>query len=274
LYKRVLAAVNEFTNSEVAATYAVTFTRVCGGKLTLYYADEGKGKEAASHAEAALERLFKHSVDEGIDIERVVEKGAPLDKIPQRVAADGIDIVFIASRREDVSKRFFIKTLPRELMLALPCSVALARVVKFVKPAPRHILAPVRGFLSDLDKRAFFLAALARGYGSKLTLFYMQKQLMSFFHGETHLGPAQREERLPKDIRQYITAVEALGVTPLVRTAHDAGPWSVVTESALHRNDLIVMGASQRGLLRTLISGNPVEEALRETICNMLIFKP
>ncbi len=274
MYNNVLAAVNEFTNSEVAAAFAVTFSRVCGARLVLYYADEGKGTDAASHAEAALERLFAHAVDEGIDVERVVEKGSPFDKIPQQVSANGIDILFMATRHEDASRRLFVKTLPRELMLSLPCSVALARIVKFGIPAPRHILAPVRGFLSDVDKRAFFLAALARGYGSKLTLFNMQKPLLSFFHGEINLAPAQREKRLPQDVRAYITAVEAQGVRPLVRTAHGAGRWSIVTESALHRNDLIVMGASQRGLLGEIASGSPVEQTLRDTICNMIVFRP
>jgi len=274
LYKRVLAAVNEFSNSEVAATYAITFAGVCGARLTLYHADDGKGREAMSHAEASLERLFRLASEAGLDVERVVEEGSPLEKIPRRVAADGTDIVFIACRREDVSRPFFVKTLPRELMLALPCSVALARVVKFGKPSPRHILAPIRGYLSDLDKRAFFVAALARGYGSDLTLFHMQKPLASFLHGETHLAPAQREKRLPEDVRGYVAAVEAQGVTPLIRTARISGPLPVVTESALHRSDLVVMGASQRGLLKALVSESPVEQALKDTVCNLLVFKP
>ena len=274
MYNNVLAAINEFTNSEVAAAFAVTFSRVCGARLILYYADEGKGKDAASHAEAALERLFAHAVYEGVEVERIVEKGSPFDKIPRQVSANSIDIMFMATRHEDASRRFFTRTLPRELMLSLPCSVVLARIVKFGMPAPRHILAPIRGFLSDVDKRAFFLAALTRGFGSKLTLFHMQEPLISFFHGEISLAPAQREERLPQDVRAYIRAVEAQGVTPFVRTAHGAGRWSVVTESALHRNDLIIMGASQRGLLREIVSGNPVEQTLRDTICNMFVFRP
>jgi len=45
-------------------------------------------------------------------------------------------------------------------------------------------------------------------------------------------------------------------------------------EAALHRSDLIVMGASERSLVQSLIWGNPVEKVLRETPCNLIIFLP
>jgi nucleotide-binding universal stress UspA family protein len=35
-----------------------------------------------------------------------------------------------------------------------------------------------------------------------------------------------------------------------------------------------VMGASERGLVRSMIGGNPVEAVLRETPCNLMILKP
>jgi nucleotide-binding universal stress UspA family protein len=42
-------------------------------------------------------------------------------------------------------------------------------------------------------------------------------------------------------------------------------------EAALQHNDLIIMGASQRSLLESTLGGNPVEEVLRETPCNLII---
>jgi hypothetical protein len=34
------------------------------------------------------------------------------------------------------------------------------------------------------------------------------------------------------------------------------------------------MGASERSLLRSIISDNPVENVLRETPCNLIILRP
>jgi nucleotide-binding universal stress UspA family protein len=34
------------------------------------------------------------------------------------------------------------------------------------------------------------------------------------------------------------------------------------------------MGASERSLLKSIIRGNPVEEVLRETPCNLIILRP
>jgi len=42
----------------------------------------------------------------------------------------------------------------------------------------------------------------------------------------------------------------------------------------IRRSDLIVMGASERGLLKSILCGNPVEEVMREAPCNLLVFRP
>jgi nucleotide-binding universal stress UspA family protein len=48
----------------------------------------------------------------------------------------------------------------------------------------------------------------------------------------------------------------------------------ITIEAAHKRNDLIVMGASERGLVQSIASGNPVEMVLRETPCNLIILSP
>ncbi|HWR58292.1 MAG TPA: universal stress protein, partial [Thermodesulfovibrionales bacterium] len=82
MYRKVLAAVNEFTNSEVAAHYAIGLAQSCKAKLILVFiAREGIDKDTFRQAESALERLFIEAEGRGIDVESITEKGEPFKKI-------------------------------------------------------------------------------------------------------------------------------------------------------------------------------------------------
>jgi nucleotide-binding universal stress UspA family protein len=49
---------------------------------------------------------------------------------------------------------------------------------------------------------------------------------------------------------------------------------AITIEAAHRRNDLIVMGSSERSLVSSIVSENPVERVLRETLCNLIVFRP
>ncbi|MEW6214890.1 MAG: universal stress protein [Nitrospirota bacterium] len=275
MYKKILAAVNEFTNSEIAARYAIALAKSCQARLSLVFiAEEGINKDIFKHAESALERLFIEAEEDGIDVESITEKGNPLQKIHDIVRKDSIDIVFVATRREDVTKRFFVKTHAREFMIKLPCSVTMVRVVRMGKVHPKNILVPLRGYMTNLEERAYFVAKLAQGFDSAVTLFHSSMPITSFFHGEIHLKPAQREKHIPKDVEEFKEYLDRYEITHEKRTGYGAISRAITIEAAHKRNDLIVMGASERSLLRSIISGNPVEDVLRETPCNLIILRP
>lgn len=275
MYKRILSAVNEFTNSEVAARYALALAAACGAELLLAYsAEELATDEAIGRAERALERLFRAARDRGIAVESITEQGDPLRKIPATARRYGADIAFIATRHEDVRQRFFSRTRAQQLMARLPCSAALVRSVRMGRVHPRTVLAPLKGSIPHLEERAYFTAKLARGLEAPVTIFHLPAPLTDFFHGEFLQTAAEREQRLPKEVSRFIERVSHYGAPPERRTGRGGIARSITTEAALRRNDLIIMGASERGLLRSLLGGNPVEQVLRETPCNLIIFRP
>jgi nucleotide-binding universal stress UspA family protein len=275
MYKKILVAVNEFINSELAAHYAITLSKSCQAKLFLVFiAQEGIDKNTFKQAESALERLFIEANGRGIEVESITEKGDPLQKIHDLVRNDHIDIVFTSTRREDVTKRFFVKTLTRELMLKLPCSVAMVRVVRMGKMHPKDILVPLRGQMTHLEERACFVAKLAQGFGSSVTLFHSARPITSFFHGEVHLKPSLREKHIPKDVELFIECLNRYTISHEKRIEYGGISRAITIEAAYRRNDLIIMGASERSLLRSIIRGNPVEEVLRETPCDLIILRP
>jgi len=275
MYKRILVAVNEFTNSEIAARYAIALATSCKARLTFaFVAGDQTDKNALRQAEAALERLFIEAGDRGVEAESIIEQGEPLKKIMGLVREKDIDIVFNATRREDKERRFFEHSLSRDLMVKLPCSVAMVRVVRMSRGYPKNILVPLRSRMSGIEERAFFTAKLAEAIGSKITLFHTTNKIPDFFYVEKHLKPVQREKYLPEDMQRFTEWLDRHGVHHEKSTGYGAISRAITIEAAHKRNDLIVMGASERTLLRSIVSGNPVEDVLRETPCNLIILRP
>jgi len=275
MYKRILAAVNELTNYEIAARYAMALAKSCRAELSfVFVAEEDRDKEVFRHAEAALERLFIEAEKQDIEIESITEWGDPFRKIREVINQKKIDLVFTATRREDIQKRYFLKTLAREFMMKLPCSVAMVRVVRMGRVVPKNILVPVRGYMTHIEDRSCFVAKLAEAFGSTVTLFHLSEPLTSYFHGEIHLPSSQREERIPKDIEKFTECLRRYEIYYEKRTRYGDIAREITIEAAHKRNDLIVMGASERSLLRSIASGNPVETVLRETPCNLIILRP
>jgi nucleotide-binding universal stress UspA family protein len=275
MYKRILAAVNEFTNSEIAARYAIALAKSCKATLSLVFVAEDKlDKEVFRQAESALERLFIEAEGDNVEVESIIENGNPLKKISDIVNQNNIEIAFTSTRREDVSKRFFVRTLARELMIKLPCSVAMVRVVRMGKIHPKNILVPLRGHMTLLEERACFVAKLAQAFNAQVTLFHQHSPLTSFFHGEIHLKPAEREQYIPKDIEEFTGCLRRYDIGHEKRMGYGTISRAITIEAAHRRNDLIVMGASERSLFKSIMSGNPVEEVLMEAPCNLIILRP
>jgi len=274
-YTKILAAVNEHLNSEVSARYAHHLAQTTQSLLYLcYIAEKGVSARDFTGAEAAVKRLFHRAKESGVRVESVFDSGDPVNKIKDIVRTEGIDIVFTATRREDIERRFYAGTVSRKLSLILPCSVAIVRVVHMGRMHPGTILVPLKAKINRISERTYFTAMLNRAFDSKLFLFHAQKQIMRFFRRELHLTPIEWEKRIPHDILRFIDYLDRYNARYERRLTPGSAGRHIMIEAASKRHDLIVMGASERSLLRSFIWGNPVEEVLRETPCNLIILKP
>ena len=275
MYKKILAAVNEHLNSEVSARYALYLAKEAHAGITFCsIAEKGLTDKSFRLAEEAVKRLSNRARELGVKADCVLETGMPLKQITKIVDAEGIDIVFAATRREDVEKRFFARTVARGLLLSLRCSVALVRVVNMGRILPREILVPVKEHIDHIPERSYFASMLAKSFGSKIHLFHTTKPLKKFFHGETYLTPLEWERNIPPDISRFIGHLDQYNVEHEKRLASGMTGKSIAIEAAARRRDLIIMGASERGFFNLLLKGNPVEYVLRETPCNLIILRP
>lgn len=275
MYKKILAAVNEHINSEVTARYAINLARACEAKLFLcFIAERDIPVSVIEKAEDAMKRLFIEAERQGIAVESITETGDVVKEVERIVNQERINIVFASTRREDVEKRFYAGTVARNLSLRLPCSVALIRVVHMGRAHPKNILVPLKARIDHIKERAYFIAKMAEAFHSRVSLFHVTKPIMRFFHGEIHLTPAQWERKLPEDIRKFMEHLTKEGILHEKRLIPGQAAKSITIEAAAKRHDLIIMGASERSLLSSLLRGNPVEDVLRETPCDLIIHKP
>jgi nucleotide-binding universal stress UspA family protein len=139
---------------------------------------------------------------------------------------------------------------------------------------PKTILVPLKARIDHIAERAAFAALMAGAYNSRIHLFHTAKPLTRFFRGEVHLTPLEWEARLPHDIERFIDTLDRYDIVHEKRLVPGIAGRTIMVEAAAKRHDLIIMGASERGLLSALFKGNPVENVLRETICDLIILKP
>lgn len=275
MYGCVLAAVNEFTNSEASARYAITVAKASNARIIFaFVAEKNTPRKAFERAEEALKRLFLEAAGAGVEAESITEEGEPLRAIGDIVKKEEVGLVFASTRREDIKKRFFVKSVSRALMLGLPCSTAVVRALHMGRIHPKDILVPLKNGMGRMGERAYFISRLAEGFGSKVIVFHSPRPVSGFLGGEVHLRPLEWEGRLPGDLGRFAEDLKRFGIPHEKRVRPGAAGRSITLEAAARRNDLIVMGASQRSILGSFIRGNPVEEVLRITPCDLIIFRP
>jgi len=182
MYKKVLSAINEHLNSEISARYALNLAKVSRAKFYLcFIAGKKLPQSDFERAEEAMKRLFFEAEEMDVQVESITVTGDPVREIEKIVRHEGINIVFTATRREDIRRKFYAGTVARNLLLHLPCSVALVRVAHMGKIHPHKILVPLKARVTRIKERGYFTAKMAEVFGSKVFVFHTTKPITKFF---------------------------------------------------------------------------------------------
>jgi nucleotide-binding universal stress UspA family protein len=115
---------------------------------------------------------------------------------------------------------------------------------------------------------------MAESFGAKIIVFHAPRPITKFLHGEIHLTPCEWEKRMPSDISAFHEYVKTLKIELEGFLEPGAASRSITIEASAKRHDLIIMGASERSMLASLLRGSPVEAVLRETPCDLIILSP
>ncbi len=273
MYKKILALVDDNLISEISARYALTLAKVSNSKFFMcYIAQKDMPAAVFKRTEDMMNRLFLEAKELNMRAEAITETGVAEKEISIIVKNEGISILFKSTINEDIKKGSRIAT--RFLRLRLPCSIALVSAARIGKVHPKNILVPLKAKIDNINERAFFTAKMAEGFGSKVLAMHVAKPLTRFFHGERHLTPAQWEKRTPEDISRFIESLKEHKVDYDKMVIPGAAARSITLEAALRKHDLIIMGATARSAVASILKDSPVSAVLRETPCDLIILKP
>ena len=259
-YCKILSVINEQTVSTVIARYAISLAAACKAELVLYAShDEGGDENNRQRTDRHLDHLFTVALDLNIPVTRITEIGNIGKLLPERVQAEKADLVFYPLTPYKRYGADLQRHTVHHLLRTISSDLAIMRVITMAKPHPGHILVPLGKVVSDKERRLLFITELARSFQSKVTLF--------------HLSPEREAKGMPDDITDFRKQLLLQQVMVLERNGRGDIGKAITVEAITRHNDLIVLGASERGVLRRLFFGNPVGDVMHQPPCNVILFR-
>lgn len=258
-YRTIFSIITENTASTVTARYAIALATAVNARLVLYAAHDSSDEKTLLHTERHLDHLFAAAHGNGIAVTRIAETGPVTHLLPKRVLAEKADLVFYPLTTEDHYDAPLQGEAVHRFLRSIKADLAIMRIMHMGKPHPRHILAPLGGVVAHSERRTFFLAALAKCFHSHVTLFH---------------SPRSGKSHTPEDIIILRDTLRLDHLDVLERRGSGHIGKSIILEAISHHNDLIVMGASERSMLRRLFFGDPAGHVISRPPCNAILFRP
>ena len=259
-YQKIFAVVNEHTSSTVAARYAIALAASVNAALVLYTAhDEGTNELSLRHTERHLDHLHTVAFELGVSVTRITETGTITAQLSKRVRAEGADLVFYPLTPNERYGALMHRPVAGQLLRTVKADLAIMRIVHMGKPYPRNILVPLGGIINDLERRRLFVSALAKCFHARVTIF--------------HRPEGGRAKKQPADIARFRNDLQEHHVKILERSRKGHIAKAIILEAITRHNDLIVLGASERGFLNRLFFGSPSGDVMRHPPCNAILFR-
>ncbi|WP_346380668.1 universal stress protein, partial [Acidithiobacillus sp.] len=257
-YRTIVAVITEHSGSTVTASYAIALAAATKARLVLYAAHaEGTGEKVLRRTEHHIDHLFAVAFDHGIAVTAINEIGPITRLLPKRVLAEGADLVFYPLLPNEQYGATVQTHTVHLLLRTVGADLAVMRIMHMGKPHPHRILVPLAGYVADRERRTSFLATLGQSFHAQLTLFHRLDN---------------RKKSPPDDIAAVHNALRLQHLEVLERSSKGQIAKTIAMEAISHHHDLIVMGASERGMLRRLLFGNPAGDVMQHPPCNVIIF--
>ena len=277
-FKKILVAVDGSFHAGIAARYSFALAGTFNAKLFVAAIitkemDEHEEKAVAAAVAKVLDEATDLQTNIPIDIEGVLLKGDVISAIERFVRDNKIDLVIASTRGPHRDRRFFVRSVTSGLMSRLSCSVIGIKVTHPGRSIrPKKVLVPVIGDNFHIQERADIAEALHRRFASRISVFHViELAALSI----KRLDP-QKKERLIASAEQSLASF----MDELSRRGIDAGRKivigrnareEVISEASHHKYALIIVGATTRNIVKRVVSGNPVEEILRDTPCDVML---
>jgi len=272
--EKIMVAIDGSFHASIAARYSLALAASYHGKLfVVTVLTERMKEEEEKAATLAVERIIDEAREIDVEVEGVLLTGEVIEAIAKFVGDNGIDIAIASTRRPHKERRFFARSITSSLMSRLPCTVIGLKIThpgRSVRPG--KILIPIIGDGYKDKERADIVSALADRFHSKITVFHVIElpdiQIKRLDAQEKDRTISSAEKRL----RPFIDELKRRGIDPaekivIGRKAREM----IISEASHHKYDLIIIGTTMRNVVKRVVSGNPVEEILRDTPCDVML---
>ena len=274
-YNKILAAVDGGFTAESAAKYAILIAEQCNAKLdVIFVITKDLDEKDVNLGTLSVERLVKCAMSRGIEVDGQIMHGPVVESIKSIVETHNIDLAVSSTRHKDSKSRYFVRSISQKLMRSLSCSMIVVKVTHPGKTLHiQKILVPVMMGSYHADERAYLISKLDSK--ARIRVLRVEKTSRTSALLTTHdeklrlrsMGRALLQP-LAKELSNYdIQADMYVDLAPNYAEA-------VLRNAAAGHFDLIIIGATNKDIIRQIVQGNPVEEILGKTSCDVIIWHP
>ena len=273
-YKKILVAVDGTFHASVAARYSYQFAQAFHSKLfVVTVISKDMNEKAEKSASFSIAKIIDEARGAGLDIEGVILKGDVIGAINKFVRENKIDIVFSSTRRPQMEGRFFVKSVTSGLMSGVSCNMI---AIKISHPGrslrSQRVLVPVIGDGYMDRERADIVGALADRFNSSITVFHVNELSASKIKRLEKPEKGLMIEEGEKKILPFMKELRARGINASEKIVSGSKVRDeIISEASHHKYDLIILGTTKRNIIKRVVSGNPVEEILRDTPCDVML---
>lgn len=271
---KILTAIDGSFHANITARYSFTLTKIFKAKLFIATVlNKNISDKNENDAENNIEKILHEGRDLGLNIEGIIMTGDVVGSIAEFVKNNSIDMVISSTRRPHKENRFIVKSITSRLMYKLPCSVIGLKISHPGRSInPEKILIPVIGDGYMDKERADIAEAFAKAYDSQITVFHVVELKDSLVKKLDRRELELMTVAAERHVSTFIEELRKRGVTvsEKIVTGKNARE-EIISEASHHKYDLIIAGATTRNIIKRIVSGNPVEEILRDTPCDVML---
>jgi nucleotide-binding universal stress UspA family protein len=229
---------------------------------------------------AKLQQIESECVQARVDLRRhlLPLQGSVLESLAAAVTSGPDSCLVCGTRARSGNRGIISGTISEQILRAGRCNVLAIRVVQpGLLGLPRRFLIPLAGHARMLTLALPMLALFAPDMESLHLLLIKKVGKWQYRHLSV-----QKMDRLLHEGGEYIRQAEEQLIRAPVFSAirldahvmvSDDIPKEIVIAANRMKSKLIVMGASERNLRERFFYGNPIEQVLRETPCDVAVFR-
>lgn len=274
-FRKIAVAVDGSFHASIAARYACILAGGLQSKLfAITVITDDMNERDEKSASYSVARIIDEAREHGVDVaEGAILRGDVIRELSKFVRDNGIDMLISSTRRPQKERRFFVRSVTSGLMTRASCDVL---AIKISHPGrslrSKRVLVPVIGDGYMDKQRSDIIAAIAGRFNSSITVFHVEELSAP---GIKRLEKSQQDmliEVAGKKISSFMKELRSRGVHASEKIVKGRRVRDeIISEASHHKYDLIVLGTTKRNILKKAVSGNPVEEILRDTPCDVMI---